>query len=64
MDEFQQAKRAKLLDLLRRATANGTHQQVVDAIMPDWCPAFKVDAKGKITIRMSDSSLSNTTEKP
>ncbi len=62
MDEFQEAKRTRLLDLLRRATANGTHQEVAEAIARDWNPAFVVDTKGKITIKVSDSS--STREKP
>lgn len=41
-------KRNKLLDLLRRATANGTSEEVADAIAQDWFPLCQIGANGKI----------------
>jgi hypothetical protein len=48
--DFHQAKVTKLLDLMRRATANGTHRAVAEAIARDWEPRMAVDREGTISI--------------
>ena len=51
MPQFiEHMKIEKLIDLLRRATANNTHKEVAVAIAKDWNPLFKVNEKGKIEI--------------
>lgn len=50
IDEFEQVKRATLLDLLRRATANGTHVQVADVIARDWTPRGRINPDGSLTV--------------
>lgn len=47
-----QAKVGRLLDLLRRATANGTHQEVAEAIAIDWSPLISFNKDGEISIEL------------
>jgi hypothetical protein len=49
-DKIEQAKREKLIDLLRRATANGSHHEVAEGILLDWNPLIDVDHQGNITV--------------
>lgn len=48
MTPLETAKVNRLLDLMRRATANGTHREVAEAIARDWNPAAHVDPAGKV----------------
>lgn len=54
-DAIYQAKYEKLLDLLRRATANGTHVEVAGAIAVNWEPSYYVDGDGKLMVKVSRS---------
>ncbi len=53
-DAFHEAKRIKLLDLIRRACANSTHAEVADAIARDWCPLYKVLPDGSIDVAITE----------
>jgi len=53
-NEFEAAKYAMLLDMLRRATANGTHEKVASTILADWFPMCTVDAHGRVGVKLSD----------
>lgn len=46
-DLFHQAKVNKVLDLIRRACANGTAREVATAIADDWSPAIEIDSDGR-----------------
>jgi hypothetical protein len=50
IQNLDRAKYERVLDLIRRATANGTHVDVAKAIARDWFPLCRIDAKGKIEI--------------
>ncbi len=52
--EIENAKHRKLLDLLRRASANGTLYEVVAAIAKDWDPPTRIDGQGNLSIVMMD----------
>lgn len=47
---IDKAKRERLLDMLRRATANGSHQEVAAAIVLDWFPLLQIEPNGNIKI--------------
>lgn len=51
---IHKAKRDRLLDLIRRATANGTHAEVAEAIARDWQPICQVGPTGGVTVLISD----------
>lgn len=42
-----------ILDLIRRACANGTHRQVAEVLAYDWNPPIIIDEKGKSTFKIS-----------
>jgi hypothetical protein len=52
LDKIKAAKYAKILDLMRRATANGTHEEVARAIAEDWFPLMRVDEKGVLSFKI------------
>lgn len=56
LQDIHRAKRDRLLDLIRRATANGTHEQVAEAIARDWNPLCVVGKTGLVTAMISDLS--------
>jgi hypothetical protein len=43
-------KTEKLLDMIRRASANGTAKEVAAAIAPDWIPIIEIDEQGKAEV--------------
>jgi hypothetical protein len=46
---LHQAKVDKILDLIRRACANGTAREVAEALANDWSPTIEIDANGRTT---------------
>lgn len=50
LDRFKEAKRARLVDLIRRAAANGTAEEVAAAILPDWSPTTRIRPDGSIEV--------------
>lgn len=49
--DINNLKRAKLLDVIRRAIANPQNiQEVVDEIALDWFPSVRADSKGFLEI--------------
>lgn len=58
VQDIHRAKRDRILDLIRRATANGTHEQVAEAIARDWFPLCSIGPSGLISILISDLSPS------
>ncbi len=53
---FRDAKRAMLLDMLRRATANGSHKEVAETILADWFPMLTVDSAGRVGIKVASAT--------
>ncbi len=43
-----------ILDLIRRACANGTHRKVAEALSVDWNPDILIDQKGKATFKIGN----------
>lgn len=52
MQDIHEAKRDRILDLIRRATANGTHKEVAEAIAKDWMPLVSITSNGEIEIQV------------
>ena len=55
MDNFLTLKEEKLLDLIRRACANGTAREVAVGIAVDWCPTIEIDENGKASVVMPNA---------
>lgn len=47
---FHGLRYEKLLDLIRRACANGTAKEVAAAVAVDWIPTIEIDGNGKATV--------------
>mgnify|MGYP001606648243 CR=1 FL=1 len=54
LNKVELRKQEELLDLMRRATANGTQVEVATAVAKDWHPIIVVDADGKINFVIGD----------
>lgn len=54
LETIEKAKLAKLLDLIRRAAANGTSVEVAEAILQDWYPKCRVDPHGRVEILLGE----------
>ena len=52
LKKVEHSKYEKLLDLMRRATANGTHSEVAAAVSADWHPLTIIDAEGNIGFKI------------
>ena len=48
IENVDRLKYLKILDLMRRATANGTHPEVAEAISKDWHPLVTIQPDGQI----------------
>lgn len=59
LEDIHRAKRDRILDLIRRATANGTHQEVAEALARDWTPLITINKLGQVVIMISDLSPSD-----
>ena len=57
---IEKMKLDKVLDLMRRATANGTHKEVAAVIAAHWNPPVSIMADGKMVI--DDAALRAATD--
>lgn len=54
VEDIHRAKVARILDLIRRATSNGTHAEVAEALARDWSPLCVIGTMGQVSVFISD----------